>query len=360
MCGACAKRDKITIVGFDKFYAKNDKTNMKPIQTKQEHHALFRAAILAINGAMPSAVYGIADVFTSAGILWGEVGVDDLAHISIVTASDKPVRGLGGVPLMPNRSFAEVREHIDMLFIPPIFGSVEAMLQDHSGIQAITACIEAGVQVCTVCAGAFWAAETGLFDGRRATTHWNLIRLFRERYPLVKVDPTAMLIDGGDYICAGGVTAYLDLCLHILAKRISSDFSARCARMLLVDGERRTQAPYMAYEEQTTHDDAVVARVQDYVRTRLNQPIDVNALAEAAEVGLRTLERRFRTVLGMTPKRYLIEKRLDAAKLLLSATQLDIGQVALHVGYDDAASFSRLFKKNVEVTPGEYRKRFAR
>ncbi|WP_027186414.1 GlxA family transcriptional regulator [Desulfovibrio inopinatus] len=325
-----------------------------------ETHVLLRAAVLALDGAMPSAVYGISDVFTAAEALWHDIGDGKLAQIDVVTANDRPVLGLGGIALSPTQSVQQLQQTVDIVFVPPVFGDIVLRVQDRSVIDTLQGFISAGVQICTVCAGAFFAAETGLFDGRRATTHWNLVRLFRERYPLVDLDPTAMIVDGGTYLCAGGVTAYLDVCLHILSTRVGPEFSARCARMLLVDGERQTQSPYMDCEDSTGHGDAVVAKAQDYIRTRLAEPLDIATIAEASRVGTRTLERRFQRTLGLTPKQYLMKKRLDAAKVLLCATTQDIGHVARTVGYDDTASFHRLFKKNVELTPGEYRKRFGR
>jgi YesN/AraC family two-component response regulator len=77
----------------------------------------------------------------------------------------------------------------------------------------------------------------------------------------------------------------------------------------------------------------------------------------AKDIGLsdRQLRRRFRHVYGKTPRRYLVEARLQRAEELLRTTDLGIEQIAQAVGYQNVAAFDRTFKRAFGVTPSELR-----
>ena len=78
-------------------------------------------------------------------------------------------------------------------------------------------------------------------------------------------------------------------------------------------------------------------------------------LADKVGLGLRSFMRRFKKATGDTPLNYLQRVRIETAKELLSNSSLSIDQVGYRVGYEDASYFSRLFKREVEKTPGDFR-----
>jgi AraC-like DNA-binding protein len=82
---------------------------------------------------------------------------------------------------------------------------------------------------------------------------------------------------------------------------------------------------------------------------------DANRLMEHVAVSRATLERRFRRVLGRSPKAEIERVRLERAKRLLSETPYKLHQIAITVGYQTAAQFAIAFKRQTGLTPGQYR-----
>jgi transcriptional regulator GlxA family with amidase domain len=72
----------------------------------------------------------------------------------------------------------------------------------------------------------------------------------------------------------------------------------------------------------------------------------------------RTFKRRFRQTTGMSPLEYVHAIRLEEAKQMLETGDAPIESIAREVGYEDPAFFGRLFRRNVNLTAAQYRKRF--
>ncbi len=88
------------------------------------------------------------------------------------------------------------------------------------------------------------------------------------------------------------------------------------------------------------------------------KPNPVAAMTKLSGLAERTFKRRFKQATGMSPLEYVHALRLEEAKQLLEATEQPIESIASEVGYEDAAFFGRLFRKQVNLTPAQYRKRF--
>jgi transcriptional regulator GlxA family with amidase domain len=260
--------------------------------------------------------------------------------------------------VMPQR-VVDPGARYDIILIPAVIGETEAVSSDRNAVDWLNAQHGRGACVCAVCAGVFLLAATGLLDGREATTHWALAEAFRIRYPLVRLTPELLLSDLGDVVSAGGVTAYLDLCLHLAARFGSPEIAARVAKVLLVDPGRRSQEPYIVHSAPRGHGDAAVLRAQRWLEERLAGPVSLPDAAAAAGLGTRTLLRRFRRATGDTPLSYVVRLRIEAAKRLLETTPRTVEDLAASVGYADACSFRALFKARTGLTPGQYRARFS-
>ncbi|HEX8868594.1 MAG TPA: AraC family transcriptional regulator, partial [Lentzea sp.] len=83
-------------------------------------------------------------------------------------------------------------------------------------VHALREAHAAGARLVSLCVGAFALAEAGLLDNRRATAHWMHTALLAERYPKVQVDDSVLYVDDGDVLTSAGMTAALDLCLHLV------------------------------------------------------------------------------------------------------------------------------------------------
>jgi transcriptional regulator GlxA family with amidase domain len=95
---------------------------------------------------------------------------------------------------------------------------------------------------------------------------------------------------------------------------------------------------------------------RDLADRRYAEPLDLEALARAANVSPRHFTRSFRRAFGETPYQYLLTRRLERARHLLRTTDRSVAQVCLDVGFTSVGSFTTTFRRRVGVTPTEYRR----
>ena len=212
--------------------------------------------------------------------------------------------------------------------------------------------------VAASCYGTFVLAESGLLDGINATTTWWLQEQFRQRFPRVRLDADQALADGGHCLTAGAMTAHTDLSLHVLRRLFGAALARRVGAIMLVDGARTSQRPFMTLRRDL--DDPLIQQAADWLAARAAHEVSPQALADALHVSYRTLHRRFQAAAAMAPLAYLQELRVEQAKELLESTRLSIEQIVGKVGYSDVSAFRRLFAKRAGLTPAQYRQRFRR
>lgn len=277
---------------------------------------------------------------------------------SVRTQDALPVHAFGGTLITPDTSLT-ARPLPDVLILPAIFDDLADLLANVSLITQLRDLHRQGTLMASVCAGSFLLAAAGILDGRDATTHWNLTAAFQDRFPAVTVRADRMLVDGGDYICAGGVTAYLDLTLYLLSRYTTSENATSIARLMLIDPHRDSQTPYCMGSFRKNHGDTAILHIQQWLEEHYPDTITLPDLAARANLGERTFLRRFRSATGETPVGYVQRLRTDAARRLLESTPLGIEEITAAVGYTDAGSFRKLFRTHTGMSPGAYRDRFA-
>lgn len=208
------------------------------------------------------------------------------------------------------------------------------------------------------CYGTFVLAESGLLDGMEATTTWWKEAEFRTRYPAIRLDADRALVDGGRCLTAGAMTAHTDLTLHVLRRLYGAELARKVAGIMLVDGARTSQRPFMALPRSFA--DSLVQQAADWLAAHSEEPLSAQALAAALNVSYRTLHRRFDAAAGMAPLAYLQALRVEQAKELLEGTSLSLERVVERVGYSDVPAFRRVFLRSVGLSPAQYRQRFRR
>jgi transcriptional regulator GlxA family with amidase domain len=215
-----------------------------------------------------------------------------------------------------------------------------------------------GVRLVGACCGAFLLAEAGLLDGRRATTAWWLDSLFRERYPKVQLDIEQTVVEDGPVATSGASSAVLDYVLRLIGRSIGEELAQQTARMLLLDPDRQSQAPYvsLALRERPRH--SLSERAEHFLQQSLHRPLSVAELAGHCGTSERSLHRHFRAYYGVAPLEHIQHLRVERAKALLEATHLSFDEVVERCGYSDVSSFRKLFKRATTMTPADYRERF--
>lgn len=321
---------------------------------------MINIGILALENCMQSSVSGPFDIFSVASLEWKRLFPEettDLFNLNIITDDGLPVTCFNGMKLVPQTGKA-VCGSLDIVFIPVVYGNFDPVLANRELICWLCDQSKKGTVVCAVCAGVFLAAETGLLDQKQATTHWHLADAFQKRYPNVILKPEKMIVDAGDFITAGGVTAYMDLALYLIGRFGSFELASSVSKALLIDPSRRLQTPYTKFDFNIAHGDENILKTQHWMETHCTEVISVPSLARTVGLGERTFARRFKKATGDTPLEYLQHLRIGKARTLLETTVESIDAITWAVGYEDVSSFRRLFKKTTGLSPTAYRKKF--
>ncbi|KJR97257.1 MAG: hypothetical protein VR65_06545 [Desulfobulbaceae bacterium BRH_c16a] len=319
---------------------------------------MYTVALLAVQNCMYSSITGPFDCFSVASSLGPGGAGEPLFQPTVVAPAHRIITAFNGTKIQAERFLNEDVVY-DIVYVPVIFGDLEPLLADEEIIGWLARQGEKGACLCSVCAGAFLIAQTGRLKGRKATTHWNLADSFAECFPDILLKREKMLIDEGDCITAGGVSAYLDLSLYLTGRFGSQELAAALSKMLLIDPARRLQTPYQTGSFNKNHGDLEILVMQEWLEANSFESVTNRELAAKAGLGERTFMRRFKKVTGDTPLLYLQQLRIEAARKFLETTSETIEEVTLHVGYEDISSFRKLFKKHTGLSPTAYRKKFS-
>lgn len=206
------------------------------------------------------------------------------------------------------------------------------------------------------CYGTFVLGESGRLDGHRATTSWWLADAFQKRYPRVWLDADQALVDAGQALTAGAMTAHTDLSLHVLRRLFGAPLARQVAGIMLVGGSRDSQRPFMALPQSFA--DPLVDAAAGWMARQSTGDFSTLDIARAVNVSYRTLHRRFREATGMPPLAYLQALRVEHAKELLEGSRLSLAQIVERIGYSDISAFRRLFARATGLSPAQYRQRF--
>ena len=319
--------------------------------------------VLLLEDGLPSTAITPAEVLGNAGALWDTLydGRRGKPFFDIQTASldGAPVQAGAPVRLTPDTSIRDVRRP-GLVVVPAVGLDLETSLERHRFVvQRLLEWRAQGTAIAAVCTGVAILAETGLLDGRPATTHWGVVDRYRRRYPKVEWRPERFVTESDDLFCCAGVYACVDLSLHLVERFCGRQIALQTSRALLLDPPRRWQSAYAEMPAFVEHEDQAIIATLDWLRAHLGADIRVNELAARAHMSPRNFARRFHAVTGDTPIRYLHRLRINEARRLLESGGRTVRAVCNEVGYEDLPFFRRLFKRYTGISPKEYAQRYA-
>ena len=267
-----------------------------------------------------------------------------------------------GLPITPQRSIEEI-EHSDIVIVPSLLlDGGDWIPGRHPELVAWLARMHAqGALLCSACSGVLLIAETGLLDGGDATLHWAYARTFCENYPAVRLRVERVLVASGDgsrFVMSGGSASWHDLALYLIARHAGPAAAQAAAKFFLLQWHTDGQAPYIMFEENTRHDDAVILSAQAWLSRHLAEANLLERMVRQSGLPERSFKRRFRKATGHAPLDYVQQLRIAAAKRRLETTDTAADDISHEVGYEDPAFFRRLFKRVTGLTPGAYRRKF--
>ena len=320
-----------------------------------------KITLIAPDNCALSTLTGPAEIFLAAGFLQAP-DIENPIHFEVQMASitGKPITGFGNIGLTPHTSIRDI-DQTDFILIPGFIPVTESQLAASEGlIEWLKHHHQMGVLIGSVCTGAFLLAETGLLDGKTATTNWQFADLFRKRYPRVHLEANRLLCEENGLISAGAATAYLDLCLYVIEKFASPELAANCSRAFLIDPNRNAQSPYMILNSRKTHHDPDILSAQKWMEDHYGEMITIEDVAKHTAISLRHFNRRFKNATGESPNTYLQRIRIESAKRQLETTRKTVDEITFAVGYENSNSFRVLFKRHTTLTPSLYRSKFSR
>ncbi len=269
-----------------------------------------------------------------------------------------PVWTPNGFELRVEHGLAALGE-ADLVVVPGI--GIPTLPTPPEALIALRGAAARGATMVSICVGAFILAEAGLLDGRPATTHWAYCGEFAELYPAVKLDPTALYVDDGDVLTSAGLSAGLDLCLHIVRREMGAHAAAELARWNVTAPHREGgQAQYVPEGAGTTARDGGLAATLAWAVAEPAAAVDVPALAAHALMSERTFIRRFKAEVGTTPRRWLDAQRTARARELLETTRLPVEVVAAKAGFGSVTALRVHLRAATGATPASYRRSLGR
>ena len=319
-----------------------------------------RITILALDDAAATTITGPYDTFCLTGVLWNlGQGMDILPEfqVEIVTPKGEPAKCMNNLTIMPHRAMTEV-DKTDLVLVSAVLDIHQTLANQGEIIGWLKEQYNKGAMLASVCTGSFALAETGLLDGKIATTHWRTADEFRALYPKVDLKPERLITDTGDIFCSGGFNSSVDLANYLVEKICGRQTAIQCAKSLVVDRGRSSQTPYSVFHFQRDHDDEQIIKAQDSLEKQYNLNINFDSLAKDCGMGRRTMERRFKAATGDTPLIYQQRVRVEEAKKKLESSNNTVDEISYKVGYEDTNFFRKIFIKHTTLRPKEYRSKF--
>lgn len=277
-----------------------------------------------------------------------------LYEVATCSVGGAEVATTSGFGLTPEHDLAAL-ESAETIVVPGYFAVLDP--PPPAATEALRRGAERGARVLSVCTGAFALAYAGLLDGHRATTHWAHARDLAELFPRVEVEPEALYLDQGEVMTSAGLSAGIDLSLHVVRKDFGVAAGERVSRRMVAAPHRDGgQAQFIKHPPLAQP--GSLESTRRWAAERLAEPLDVAAMARHADVSPRTFARRFREETGTTPLRWLLAQRVLEARRLLEESDLPIDEVAWRAGFGTAASLREHFRRATATTPTAYRRSF--
>jgi transcriptional regulator GlxA family with amidase domain len=317
-----------------------------------------KVLIVGFPGVQGLDLVGPFEVFTSASLALAAQGKEGYQPV-VASVDGRPVTTATGL------TFAAVElpdpsEPVDTLILPGGRG-VHAARQDPRVIDWVVAAAPQARRVVTVCTGAFLAAQAGLLDGCRATTHWAYTDQLAREFPAIDVDPDPIFVRSSATVwTAAGVSAGIDLALALVEDDHGTEVAQTVARWLVLylrrpGGQTQFAAPVWVARAKREP----IRAVQDAVESEPGGAHSIGELARRAAMSPRHFTRVFTDEVGEAPGAYVERVRTEAARRQLEQTDDTVVAIAARCGFGTPETMRRNFIRRIGVSPDQYRKTFA-
>jgi transcriptional regulator GlxA family with amidase domain len=273
--------------------------------------------------------------------------------LRVVAADPGSVPSSAGVALQAGALSRSA--HVDTLVVAGGDGSRVALACPRTR-RFIQSCAGAARRTSSVCSGAYMLAAAGVLDGKRATTHWSCSVDFAQRFPRVRLEPDRIFIKDGRIWTSAGITAGIDLSLALIEEDLGEKVARRTAQQLVVYFRRPGGQSQFSALLDLERANGRFATLLDHVRSNLDKPFSVAALADRACMSSRHFSRAFHAETGMSPAKAIEQLRAEAARGALLGSGRSVQDVARAHGFGSAERMRRTFLRLFGVTPATVRR----
>lgn len=281
-------------------------------------------------------------------------------HTQFLSETAKEIESRAGIVMRADITLDDESPDLlnvpDIIIVPSLWRNPRPVLKSHRKLSAwLKHCWQQGSTLLGVGTGVCFLAESGLLDNHSATTHWHYVEQFKRDYPQIDLKPDFFITQSERLYCAASLNALADIMVHL----ISQHYGKAAAHNVERNFSHEIRKPY---EEQRflegagdRHADELIAEIQFWLRTNLNTELSLVEIAKQFGMSQRSFTRRFKLATGVRATQYWQKLRIEAAKELLSTSNLSIQEIADQVGYQDQGHLTRLFKQDLSLTPKAYR-----
>lgn len=329
-----------------------------------------RIGIFIYAGADILDIAGPSEVFAFANLMLTLQGIikEPAYIIDILAEKTGVVTTLMGLQIVATHAYNEV-DNFDTLiiaggFVPDkFFQGIDVgnpfIFQNPVFIDWLRTMSTRVRRLASVCTGTFALAESGLLNGRRATTHWDFCQRLLLDYPEIKVEPNQIFIQDDNIFTSGGITSGIDLALAMVEDDWGHELALAVARYLVVflkrQGGQSQFSNYLTSEAVSRPD---LRELQTWIIANPTEDHRVESLAVRMCMSPRNFARLFLLETGMTPAKYVDMARIDTARHYLANSKLSIEAIAEKSGFLDPERMRRSFIRQLGVNPKSYRERF--
>jgi transcriptional regulator GlxA family with amidase domain len=289
-------------------------------------------------------------------------GPDQAIHEAIEFGADfeieycnlvNDVSSTSGLPIGNVKHFSEIKINKgDFLIIP---GSNASYLQSEKFkknidlLNWIKTIYQNGTNVCSICAGAFALAESGLLDNVSCTTHFKRTQQLQELYPKSKVVENILFTDSNRIYTSAGIASGIDLTLYIIEKLKGSHFAHLVARELVVynrrNGDSSQESELLKFRN---HIHSGIHKAQDWIIENIHIKNSLNELAEIANMSERNFTRVFKKETSITVNDFITLIRKEKISNLLKNPNLSRAEIASKIGMKNERQLNRIINKKNE------------
>lgn len=313
-----------------------------------------KVVIAGFPGVQALDVVGPHEVFSGAAML-----TDGGYDVHVCSVGGQPVTTATGLAFA-GTPLPDPDSRIDTVVVPG-GGGVDGARSDADLVSWIKAVAGTARRVVTVCTGAFLAAEAGLLDGCRVTTHWAFAERLAREFPSVLVDPDPIFVRSSEKVwTAAGVTAGIDLALSLVEDDHGTEVAQTVARWLVLylrrpGGQTQFAAPVWMPRAKR----ASIREIQEAIEAEPGGGHSIAELARRIAMSPRHFTRVFTDEVGEAPGHYVERVRTEAARRQLEETDDTVVAIAARCGFGTAETMRRNFIRRVGISPDQYRKAFA-